>query len=476
MAQQAAQPLLRGHPHGIPGHSARLAPQRAPKTKTKVFPARCVGVRQQNRSQDQHEPPPVTTPGPTQGRRAPAPGGSPSAPPARLQPAPARGGGTPTARRDGEANGGVTRASLPDPRQRGGPARPPIHPHSPPSPPPPLTVLRWGLGSGCGCGSGGCIPAPRLCPGPRCGGPPAPPEEGERQRRVARRAGGRGERRLEQGAGPGAERGREALPGSVRGAGAAGRGGAPAAPNGVRHGAARARRTARLSRDLAEAAAAGEGGAGARRRAAASEGGGERAGMGAGSGPRGGARVSWRGCALGLPLIPILAWRPPLLSAFKRNFPLAGTEHSAACWSWLGTLAPGFPPPPQRSLSVVGQELRCYFLSVGSSDEVRAHSGYTVHRMGPVGSRWVIRPSLSAPAGPHRAQARGCVQTVLEWLQWGRLHALHGRSVPVHVLTWHRIAVSRKTLLCSYPNVSWSCASPSNIFGPSVWRMDSGLL
>ncbi|XP_053789659.1 translation initiation factor IF-2-like [Vidua chalybeata] len=253
---------------------------KARKTKTKVFPARCVGVRQQNRSQDQHEPPPVTTPGPTQGTTPPAPWGSPSVSP-RTAAARSHTGGGDTHSPAGWGQRGVSPEppSLPP---GSGAALPALKstPHNSPSPPPSLTVLRWGLGSGCGCGSGGCIPAPRLCPGPRCGGPPAPPEEGERKRRVPRRARARG---AEAGAGTG-----------VPGQSAAGKRfraqcGALGPPGGA---GPRLRPTAS---DMARPARAGPhgsretwrrgGGAGARRRAATS--GRDRGGPGGGAGGRG---------------------------------------------------------------------------------------------------------------------------------------------------------------------------------------------
>lgn len=127
----------------------------------------------------------------------------------------------------------------------------PLPDHRPPSP-----CCAGGSAPAAAAAPAAAFPPPGSAPGPAAGAPPLLLRKG-RGRGACPGGRGRGERRLEQGQGPRAERGREALPGSLRGAGAAGRGGAPAAPNGIRHGAARARRTARLSRDLAEAAAGG---------------------------------------------------------------------------------------------------------------------------------------------------------------------------------------------------------------------------
>lgn len=327
MAQQTQQPLLRGHPLGDPRAVRPPRSVKGSKNKDQSFPGSVRGnaaAKQEpgsTRAASRHHTRAHA------GQDTPCSPGSPSVSPRDgCSPLPHGEGDTPSPAGWGERGVSPEPPSATPGSGAGLPA-PKSTPQPSPSPPPPLTVLRWGLGSG--CGSGGCIPTPGSAPGPAAGAPPLVLRKG-RGRGACPGGRGREERRLEQGHGPGAERGREALPGSVRGAGAAGRGGAPAAPNGIRHGAARARRTARISRDLAEAAAGG--GAGARKRAATS--GGRRGGVRGGASPGGagpglGAGPGRREGRLraGVPSWPRSAPSPRgIFVAFKPSFPGAGQD------------------------------------------------------------------------------------------------------------------------------------------------------
>lgn len=153
-------------------------------TKTKVFPARCVGAQQQNNHQYQHQHPPITTPLPPPIPRAPTAHASSVSPRQPVSPlaylSSVQGGyGSPHSRLERGNSAEVspppthTLSLMGHPRQPGSPARSPdSDPRTSPSAFPPL--VPGPAPSPC-CAGGSAPaeaacplarPAPRLCPGP----------------------------------------------------------------------------------------------------------------------------------------------------------------------------------------------------------------------------------------------------------------------------------------------------------------------
>lgn len=117
---------------------------------------------------------------------------------------------------------------------------------------------------------------------------------------------------------------------------------------------------------------------------------------------------------------------------------------------------------------MVVRELRCYFLRQ-RYDAWTRWSRREKHRMCQAGAQ----SGLWAPAGPSQSARHGAGMSPVRGAPCS-LWTVCSRACS-HI-AWDSSEQENAGVLCSCPNVSWSCASPSNIFSPSACRMDSGLL